>query len=164
MESALRTAEYLIQTARSSVCRDLANGEKPSEKFCGSSASRRIEFKEVRGLAGVKRAELMMGGKKFRVAVINGMGNIQPALDNLKDYDYIEVMACPDGCIGGGGQPIPTTAEIRKKRSAALYKIDGSSKIRRAHENREAIEVLSWLKTKGKLENQVLYTKYKKRS
>jgi len=110
MESALRTAEYLTQTAQDSVCRSFTKAEKLKTKFCNS----RIKFKEVRGLAGVKRAELMMGDKKFRVAVVNGIGNIKSALDNLRDYDYIEVMACPDGCIGGGGQPIPTTAAIRK--------------------------------------------------
>ena len=164
MESALRTAEYLTQTAQDSVCRDLDKEGKPKEKFCDSAESRRIEFKEVRGLAGVKKAELIMGKKKIRVAVVNGIGNIKPVLDNLGDYDYIEVMACPDGCIGGGGQPIPTTAAIRKKRLAALYKIDGSSKIRRAHENKEAIEVLAWLKKRGRLEHEVLHTKYKKRS
>ncbi|MDO8668442.1 MAG: [FeFe] hydrogenase, group A [bacterium] len=160
MESALRTAEYLMQTAQDAVCRDLDKEGKPRVKFCDS----KIEFKAVRGLAGVRRAELAMGDKKLRVAVVNGIGNVKPVLDNLKDYDYIEVMACPDGCIGGGGQPIPTTAAIRKTRLAALYKIDGSSKIRRAHENSQAVEVLSWLKNKGKLENKVLLTKYKKRS
>ena len=160
MESALRTAEYLTQTAQDIVCRNLKKKKKLNTKFCNST----IEFKSVRGLAGVKRAELTLGDKKFRVAVVNGIGNIRPVLDNLKDYDYVEVMACPDGCIGGGGQPIPTTAAIRKMRLAALYRIDDKSKIRRAHENKEAVEVLSWLKNKGKLENQVLYTKYKKRS
>jgi NADH-quinone oxidoreductase subunit G/NADP-reducing hydrogenase subunit HndD len=164
MESALRTAEYLMQTAQDSVCRDLKKAERLKSKFCNLSAGARIEFEDVRGVEGVKKAELMMGEKKIRVAVVNGIGSIQPILANLKDFDYIEVMACPDGCIGGGGQPIPTTAEIRKKRLAALYKIDSGSKIRRAHENKAAIEVLSWLKKKGKLEKQVLYTKYKKRS
>ncbi len=160
MESALRTAEYLMETAQGTVCRDLKKAEKLNNKFCNT----RIEFEDVRGLNGVKKAELMMGDKKIRVAVVNGIGNIQPILDNLKDFDYIEVMACPDGCIGGGGQPIPTTAEIRKKRLAALYKIDSGNKIRRAHENKEAILALSWLKEKGKLEHQVLHTTYKKRS
>jgi len=158
MESALRTAQYLIETAQDTVCRDLDAAGKAKIKFCNST----IEFKAVRGLDGVKEAELDMGDKKFRVAVVNGIGNVKPVLDNLKDYDYIEVMACPDGCIGGGGQPIPTTAAIRQKRLEALYKIDSKSKLRRAHENKEAIKVLAWLKAKGKLEHQVLHTKYKK--
>lgn len=164
MESALRTVEYLLRTARDSVCRDLDKmaSERPGDSSATCPPAGRIEFKEVRGLAGVKRAELIMGERKLRVAVVNGLGNIQPVLDNLPDYDYIEVMACPDGCIGGGGQPIPTTAAIRKKRLTALYKIDGSSKIRRAHENQEAIEALTWLERQGRLKHQVLYTGYKK--
>ncbi|MFH0956201.1 MAG: [FeFe] hydrogenase, group A, partial [Candidatus Falkowbacteria bacterium] len=157
MESALRTAEYLLTTAQDSVCADVK--DKNELKFCNS----RIEFKDVRGQKGVKEAKLEMAGKKLRIAAVNGIGNIMPILEKLKNYDYIEVMACPDGCIGGGGQPIPTTAAIRKKRLEALYKIDVKSKIRRAHENKEAIEALKWLENNGKLKNQVLYTGYKKR-
>lgn len=157
MESALRTAEYLLETAQASVCAGLKNKNKL--KSCLS----RIEFKEARGFKEIKEAEVDMAGKKIRIAVVNGIGNIQPIMEKLKDYDYVEVMACPDGCIGGGGQPIPTTAAIRKKRLAALYKIDTKSKIRRAHENKEAVEALAWFRARGKLENQVLYTKYKKR-
>ncbi|MFA6306234.1 MAG: [FeFe] hydrogenase, group A [Patescibacteria group bacterium] len=157
MESALRTAEYLLTTAQGSVCAEIK--DKNKLKLCNS----RIEFKDARGQAGVKEAVIEMAGKKLRIAAVNGIGNIGPILKNLKDYDYIEVMACPDGCIGGGGQPIPTNAAIRKKRLEALYKIDGRSKIRRAHENEEAVEALKWLEGKGKLKKQVLYTGYKKR-
>ncbi len=157
MESALRTAEYLLMTAQSSACADIK--DKRKLKLCNS----RIDFKDVRGQDGVKEALVEMAGKKLRIVAVNGIGNIKPILEKLKDYDYIEVMACPDGCIGGGGQPIPTNAMIRKKRLEALYKIDVKSKIRRAHENEEAVGVLKWLESKGKLKNQVLYTGYKKR-
>ncbi|MBU0722173.1 [FeFe] hydrogenase, group A [Patescibacteria group bacterium] len=157
MESALRTAEYLLMTAQDSVC--VGVKDKNKLKLCNS----RIEFKQVRGKHGIKQALVEMAGKKLRIAVVNGIGNIAPILKQLKDYDYIEVMACPDGCIGGGGQPIPTTAAIRKKRLEALYKIDAKSKIRRAHENKEAAEALKWIERKGRLKNQVLYTRYKKR-
>jgi len=157
MESALRTAEYLLMTAQESVCASVKNKNK--FKLCNS----RIEFKAVRGQADIKEAVVEMAGKKLRIAAVNGIGNIAPILENLKNYDYIEVMACPDGCIGGGGQPIPTTAAIRQKRLAALYKIDVKSKIRRAHENEEAIQALKWLESKGNLKNQVLYTGFKKR-
>lgn len=160
MESALRTASYLIETAQDTVCRDLDKIGKGSALKCDYS---KIEFKDVRGLEGVKAAEFAVGKGKVRVAVVNGIGNVKPILDNLKKYDYVEVMACPGGCIGGGGQPIPTTPEIRKKRLEALYKIDKSSKIRQAHDNLDVIEVLGWLKSKGKLEHKVLHTKYKKR-
>ncbi|MBI4779401.1 (2Fe-2S)-binding protein, partial [Candidatus Falkowbacteria bacterium] len=124
MESALRTAEYLLTTAQASVCAPVKNKNKL--KICNS----RIEFKDLRGQDGAKEALIEIAGKKLRIAAVNGIGNIEPILANFKNYDYIEVMACPDGCIGGGGQPIPTNSFIRKKRLEALYKIYGKSKIR----------------------------------
>ncbi|MCK4554437.1 iron hydrogenase small subunit, partial [Candidatus Parcubacteria bacterium] len=144
MESALRTAQFLA-----------CQGKK--DKLCKI----RLEFKDVRGLKGIKEAVVDIAGKKVRVAVVNGIGNIEPVLENLDKYDYIEVMACPGGCIGGGGQPIPTTPETRQKRIEALYKIDKGKKIRKAHENKGVLEALEWLKQQGKLEHQVLYTTYK---
>jgi iron-only hydrogenase group A len=158
MESALRTAQYLILTAQDTVCRDL--NAKSKTKNCNF----KIEFENVRGLKSVKRAEIEIGGAKVRVGVVSGIGNIKEVLDNLHDYDYIEVMACPGGCIGGGGQPIPTTPAIRQKRLESLYKIDQGSKIRQAHDNKTAIEVLAWLKENGKLEHEVLHTKYRKKN
>ena len=146
MESALRTAQFL-------AC------GKNKGKICKTQ----LEFKQVRGLGDVKEAIVSVAGKKLRVAVVNGIGNIEPVIDNLGKYDYIEVMACPGGCIGGGGQPIPTTDEIRKKRIAALYKLDKSKKIRKAHENKRVLEALTWLKKQDKLERKVLHTGYKKR-
>jgi NADH-quinone oxidoreductase subunit G/NADP-reducing hydrogenase subunit HndD len=123
----------------------------------------KIEFKEMRGLEGVKEATVNVAGNKLRVAVVNGIGSVEGVLAKLSNYDYIEVMACPGGCIGGGGQPIPTTPEIRKKRIEALYKIDKNKQIRRAHENKEVLEILGWLKKKGDLEHKVLHTKYFRR-
>jgi len=147
MESALRTAQFF-------VC------GKNKGKICKIQ----LEFKQVRGLEDVKEAIVAVAGKKLRVAVVNGIGNIEPVIANLNKYDYIEVMACPGGCIGGGGQPIPTTDEIREKRMAALYKLDKSKKIRKAHENKGVSEALKWLGGQGKLEHQVLHTGYKKRN
>lgn len=147
MESALRTAHaFLCGKKKSGVCEP------------------KIDFEQVRGLEGVKEAVVNVGGKNLRVAIVNGIGNIETVLKNINNYDYIEVMACPGGCIGGGGQPIPTTTEIRKKRIEALYKLDKNSKSRKAHENKEVKEVLKWLAKDKKLEHQVLHTKYKKRA
>jgi len=146
MESALRTAQYMV---------------------CGNSKSKicqkRIDFESVRGLAGVKEAIVPIADKKLRIAVVNGIGNVEPVLENLDKYDYVEVMACPGGCIGGGGQPIPTTQEIRKKRIEALYRLDKNKKVRRSYENKGALEILDWLGKNKKLEHSVLHTKYKKR-
>jgi iron only hydrogenase large subunit-like protein len=72
-------------------------------------------------------------------------------------------MACPGGCIGGGGQPLPTTAAIRAKRMAGLYNIDSSRAVRRAHENKAMREYYSWAKA-NHLSAKVLHTKFKKSS
>ena len=148
MESALRTAQFM------------ACGESKG-KICRT----KIEFHKVRGLDGIKVAQVDVAGTKVRIAVVNGIGNIASIIKNKDSFDYIEVMACPGGCIGGGGQPIPTNDEIRKKRIAALYKLDKSKKIRKAHDNKNVIKVLEWLKEKGhKTEHSVLHTKYKRKN
>lgn len=146
MESALRTAHsYLCGDKKTGACKD------------------KIDFKEVRGMSGVKEAEVMVGGSKLSVAVVNGIGNILPVIKNLDKYQYIEVMACPGGCIGGGGQPIPTTKAIREKRMAALYSLDKSKKMRKSFENKGANEIIAWLRNKGHtFEHSVLHTSFKK--
>jgi iron only hydrogenase large subunit-like protein len=146
MESALRSARFF-------AC---AGDKKKENKICKLN----LDFKSVRGLDKIKEAVVSVAGAKLRVAVVNGIGNIEQVIENLNNYDYIEVMACPGGCIGGGGQPIPTTDEIRKKRMAALYKIDKNKKTREAHRNNGVLEALKWLEKEGKLEHQVLHTKY----
>ena len=97
----------------------------------------RIEFKEVRGLSGVKEAEYEIAGDILRVAVVNGLGNIDEVIEKAKrgDLDFVEVMACPGGCSGGGGQPIPTNSKIVSERINALYSIDSSSSVRESLEN-----------------------------
>lgn len=148
MESALRSAHAL-------ACGDKKSG----------ACRPKIDFKQVRGLDGVKEAVVEVAGKKMRVAVVNGIGHVEKVLENLKNYDYIEVMACPGGCIGGGGQPLPTNNETRKARIDALYRLDKSKKIRKAHENKSVQSVLQWLSDQGEdMEHKVLHTKYKKRS
>jgi iron only hydrogenase large subunit-like protein len=97
------------------------------------------------------------------VAVVNGIKNAPQIIESMENYDYVEVMACPGGCIGGGGQPIPTTREIREKRIEALYKIDTSKKIRKAHENESVLKIMDWAKKQGRFSKKILHTKYKKR-
>lgn len=148
MESALRTAEHLL-------C------ESTDYEF----SNKRIDFHDVRGVEGLKEASVNMAGVDINVAVVNGIGNIKKVLEKFDKYHYIEVMSCPGGCIGGGGQPIPTNWKIRKKRMAALYKHDKNLKIRKAHENKSAVQALGWLKKKGhKFEHGVLHTDYKKKT
>lgn len=125
-----------------------------------------IDFKEVRGLEDTKEAEVTVGGKKIKVAVVNTLGSAKKILDELKKgskkYDYVEVMACPGGCIGGGGQPIPTTPLQRKKRAESLYKIDKKSKVRQAHKNKGVNEVLRWLSKDKNEAHKILHTDYRK--
>ena len=98
-----------------------------------------INLTKVRGMNDVKKASIKIKKKNVKVGVVNGLGNACKVLEELKEdpnaYDYIEVMACPGGCIGGGGQPVPTNSEIRLKRAKSLYSIDTKKKIRTADEN-----------------------------
>ncbi len=142
MESALRTAKYLLENKK---------------------LNRKLNFKEVRGLKGIKETSINIAGKKLNLAVVNGMAKAQELLKNIDKYHYIEVMACPGGCIGGGGQPIPTTEEIREQRRQALYSIDRSKKMRQAHENKEVEEIFNWFKKNG-LDHELLHTIYSKKN
>lgn len=145
----------VMESALRSVAAFLGAGRK------NSLASQSLEFKEVRGLSGFKAAELTITGRRLRIGVVNGLGNLPALLPKLKKYHYIEVMACPGGCLGGGGQPIPTTDAIRRKRAAGLYSIDQGRKTRRAHENLAMIEYYNWVKA-NQLSAQVLHTRFKK--
>lgn len=142
MESALRTASRILNP--------------------GQSRTPRPEFKKVRGSAGVRTACFNLSGRKLKVAVVNGIGHIAEVLENIESYDYLEVMACPGGCLGGGGQPIPSSKEIVAKRTAGLYRIDDRSPLKTAKDNIEALRVLKWLKAEG-LADQVLETSYSRK-
>ncbi|OPX86506.1 MAG: NADP-reducing hydrogenase subunit HndC [Pelotomaculum sp. PtaB.Bin104] len=105
-----------------------------------------LELKELRGVRGIKEAAIdLKKGGKVKVAVVHGTRNARRMLERIKrgaHFDFVEIMACPGGCVGGGGQPIfgipdhrELSAEYRRKRAEALSKIDLSKKMRTAHEN-----------------------------
>lgn len=103
-----------------------------------------LDFAEVRGKEGIKKATITLAGKEIKVAVASGLKNARTVMDEIKegkaDYQFVEIMACPGGCVMGGGQPIHTSKErasidIRKKRADALYSADEKSVIRKSHEN-----------------------------
>lgn len=104
------------------------------EKAVGKSLNK-IEFDQVRGVAGIKNGSINLNGLELKFAAAHGMMNACKLIESYKDYHFIEIMACPGGCIGGGGQPIPTTWEIRKKRIEAIYKEDAGLPLRKSHEN-----------------------------
>ncbi len=121
MEAALRTAAMA-----------LGDGDKP------------IVFNEVRGTEGLKEATYTLGGKTVKVAVASGLANARIILDGLKsgekDYTFVEIMACPGGCVNGGGQPyvhdeIRNSVDLKTLRAQALYDYDSDSKVRCSHDN-----------------------------
>ena len=103
-----------------------------------------LEYQEVRGMEGVKEASYELPGKTVRVCVASGLHNVKRVLDGIRDgslqYDFVEFMACPGGCINGGGQPIQHAnvrnfTDIKALRAAALYRQDEGMTYRRSHEN-----------------------------
>lgn len=160
MEAALRTVYELI-TGR----------DVPFEN---------LEITPVRGLEQVKEATIFLEdclpewsfleGMGLRVAIAHGLTNAKYLLDQVKlggsPYHFIEIMACPGGCIGGGGQPIPTTDEIRLKRIEGIYNEDRAMTKRKAHENPEIIELYNDYLTDGpygRKAHELLHTRYLKR-
>ncbi|WP_286908730.1 NADH-dependent [FeFe] hydrogenase, group A6 [Clostridium sp. UBA1652] len=102
-----------------------------------------VNFNEVRGIQGVKEATVNIAGKEINIAVVNSLKNAEKVMKDINagnsKYQFIEVMACPGGCIGGGGQPyIKGDRDILKKRMEAIYKDDLNHERRKSHEN-EAI-------------------------
>jgi len=98
----------------------------------------KIDYQEFRGMEGIKKATLKIGNKDLKIAIATGLKNAEKIINEIRNgeiYHYVEVMACPGGCVGGGGQPKPSTLEIINKRREALYKIDADLPVRKAHEN-----------------------------
>lgn len=133
----------------------------------------RLQFNEVRGMKGVKEATYNLKGQEIKVLVVNGLLNTKKIITDLKksgcEYDFIEVMACPGGCINGGGQPyvdsyIRNNLDFKKKRSRGLYNIDNKLKYNKANNNsyikRMYKDYLGEIN--GPLAHQVLHRKYQK--
>lgn len=116
------------------------------ETLEGKPGMGRIQYEVTRGLQGVKEGEVTIAGKTVRVAVAHGLGNVETVLERIKEakekgeelpYHFVEVMACPGGCVGGGGQPYGITDEVRAMRARGLYSDDERAVVRRSHENPE---------------------------
>ncbi|MEI6455425.1 MAG: NADH-dependent [FeFe] hydrogenase, group A6 [bacterium] len=157
MEAALRTA-YEVVTGR----------EVP---FDG------LNITAVRGTEGeireasikidkVKPEWKFLEGVELKCVVANGLANAKKVMQNVKEgkahYHFIEIMACPGGCLGGGGQPIPTNQEIRSKRKKAIYEEDMGMPIRKSHENPEIAEIYKefLLEPLGHKSHELLHTHY----
>ncbi len=134
----------------------------------------KVDFTEVRGVEGVKEAEYDLNGTKVRVAVTSGLENASKLLDKIKsgeaDYQFIEVMACPGGCVNGGGQPhqpgyVRNFIDLRAERAKALYKEDAGMALRKSHENPVIKELYdTYLEKPGSHKaHEILHTTYVKR-
>ena len=129
----------------------------------------KIDFEVVRGLDGVKEAKIELDGKEINIAVVSSLGNAKKIMDEIDEgkskYHFIEIMACPGGCIDGGGQPyIKSNRDILKKRMKAMYKDDREKVIRKSHENPMIKELYDEYlkKPNSHIAHQILHVKYKK--
>ena len=98
-----------------------------------------VDFKEVRGMNTLKEATVTAGGKEIHVAVVHGLANAKRLINDVRSgkahYDFVEVMACPGGCISGGGQPVGVTDAIRIQRQQGLYAADKSQQVQKCQDN-----------------------------
>lgn len=130
-----------------------------------------VKFKipQIRGLKGQKEVHLDINGLKVGVAVVNGLVNAKKLLDEIKDgrddIQFIEIMACPGGCVGGGGQPINLDEEAVKRRIRSLYNIDDTESIKVSHKNPDVIILYNEFlgEPLGKKSHELLHTKYQRR-
>ncbi|MFC1769215.1 [FeFe] hydrogenase, group A [Nanoarchaeota archaeon] len=103
--------------------------------FATGKHLKKLEYKEIRGMKGIKEGSITIKGKKIKYAAAHGGANIRELLKNKDKYHFIEMMACPGGCIGGGGQPIYIDPDVLAKRTQAIYQADRKLPIRKCHEN-----------------------------
>jgi NADP-reducing hydrogenase subunit HndD len=109
------------------------------ELFTGQELNK-VDFEELRGMEGIRSAAIDFDGQEIRIGIAHGLGNARKLLNEIKEgishYHAIEIMACPGGCIGGGGQPLHHgDVNILKARASAIYKEDQGKQIRKSHEN-----------------------------
>ncbi|MBD3246978.1 MAG: 4Fe-4S dicluster domain-containing protein [Candidatus Omnitrophica bacterium] len=152
MEAALRTAHYFVT---------------------GKNVAR-VEFESVRGLKGVKETTVEIQGAPIRIAIAHGIGNVEYVLNKIREalaagkeppYHFVEVMACPGGCVGGGGQPYGVTDKLRTARAQGLYSDDENREIQYAHDNPYIKELYKKFLDAPLSEkaHELLHTKYKPR-
>jgi NADH-quinone oxidoreductase subunit G len=152
MEAAVRSAYFLV-----------------TKKELGD-----VNFMPVRGLEGVKEAEVDMDGTKIKIAVAHQMGNIAAVLDKIRSakalgqpspWQFVEVMACRGGCVGGGGQPYGCTDEVRSKRAGGLYTDDVQSQYRCSHQNPFITQIYQEFlgEPNGHKAHELLHTSYQER-
>ncbi len=145
-----------------------------AERITGQKHGK-IDFREVRGVKGLKEVSMDIGSKTLNIAVANGLANAKRVLDMVvsgeKEFHVIEVMACPGGCIGGGGQPYPPKdsyamdPELLEMRTEALYSIDADKEVRRSHMNPSIQKLYEdfLIEPGSKFAHELLHTSYQPR-
>ena len=147
MEAALRTVTHI-----------LTNGEMDQ-----------IDYEVARGYKGVKEATLKVGDLEVKVAVVNGIGNVKAVMDDVRagvsPYHFIEVMACPGGCLNGGGAPL-LDVDLVEERMNKMYQSDAENPKRRSHENVEVQQLYKEYLHEpcGHISHHLLHTTYTDRS
>ncbi len=145
MEAALRTAYYLL------------NGKEAPEDF--------YQLESVRGAIPIKETEIDLGIQKIKVAVLYGIENVGKIYNSLKEYQFVEVMTCPNGCVGGAGQPILPVAKLQSQiaaRSKSLYENDASLTTKSSYQNQEITKVYQeYLNEENR---HILHTTYEDKS
>jgi len=147
MEAAIRTAHFYL------TGEDLKN----------------VEFTPLRGIRGIKEAEVELGETRLKVAAVNGLHNVGHILDQIRrgdsPYHFVEVMACPGGCVNGGGQPLPSDPEKLRKRTEGIYQIDRMMPQRCSHHNDSLKKIYQEFlgEPNGHLAHKLLHTHYVKR-
>jgi NADH-quinone oxidoreductase subunit G len=152
MEAALRTASFFV------------TGKNPKD----------VNFIATRGLDGVKEFEVNVAGNNIRIAVAHGLANVEQVIKKIRKakaegkepaYHFVEVMACPGGCVGGGGQPYGVTDEFRLKRAEGIYIDDKKQEFRCSHENPHVKALYGEFlgKPLSHKSHELLHTKYKAR-
>jgi NADH-quinone oxidoreductase subunit G len=104
-----------------------------------------LAFENVRGMEGIKEAQIELDGKVLRLAIVNGLNNanelIKSIISGEVQYDFVEVMACSGGCIGGAGQPAACSSSVKHQRAKGLYKVDRVSQLKTSEENPSIISL-----------------------
>ena len=120
----------------------------------------------VRGEKGIREVTVTIAGREVRAAVVTGLANAEKLMQRIRkgkaQYDFVEVMACPGGCVGGGGQPIHDGMELAKERGERLYDLDAASTLRFSHENPchpEMCTTISWDSPSLKRAHDLLHTR-----
>lgn len=129
-----------------------------------------VEFEQLRGSDGLRKATVKVGDKVLRIGIASGLGNTRELLEEIRDgkaeYDAIEIMACPGGCVAGGGQPYHHgNYEVVKKRQEAIYQEDRNKKLRKSHENPEILQLYKEYLGEpfGEVAHRLLYTHFEER-